>query len=42
MSFEAANLEIGWRIILSVTPAITILQAILLFFFGCDTPTEWF
>jgi SP family galactose:H+ symporter-like MFS transporter len=38
--FGAINLDIGWRIILSMTAAFSILQAVLIFFFGSDTPTE--
>ena len=31
---------IDYRIILSMTAVLSILQAILIFFFGSDTPTE--
>ena len=36
------EVEIGWRIILSMTAVFSLLQAILIFFFGSDTPTELF
>lgn len=38
--FEDVHLEIGWRIILSMTAGFSILQAILIFLFGSDTPAE--
>ena len=31
---------IDYRIILSMTAVLSILQAVLIFFFGSDTPTE--
>ncbi|MCB0368669.1 MAG: MFS transporter [Bdellovibrionales bacterium] len=30
----------AFRIILSVTAVLSVLQAVLIFFFGSDTPTE--
>lgn len=36
--FDAAPFEISWRIILSMTGVFSALQAILIFFFGSDTP----
>lgn len=37
---DAAPSPIGFRIILSMTAVFSILQAILIFFFGSDTPAE--
>jgi hypothetical protein len=37
---RAIGLEYGYRIILSMTAFLSVLQAILIFFFGSDTPTE--
>lgn len=34
------NVEIGFRVILSMTGVFSVLQAILIFFFGSDTATE--
>lgn len=36
--FDAAPFDISWRIILSMTGVFSALQAILIFFFGSDTP----
>lgn len=38
--FDACPFDYGWRIILSTTAAFSILQAILIFFFGSNTPAE--
>jgi len=38
--FDAVGVPLGWRVILSMTAVFSILQAILIFFFGSDTPTE--
>ncbi|CAM6004647.1 unnamed protein product [Sphagnum balticum] len=40
LSLEAAEVSISWRIILSMTAVFSSLQAILIFFFGTDTPME--
>lgn len=37
---RAIGLEYGYRIILSMTAFLSVLQAILIFFLGSDTPTE--
>jgi hypothetical protein len=37
---DAAPSPIGFRIILSMTAVFSTLQAILIFFFGSDTPAE--
>ena len=37
---QALNLSYAYRIILSLTAPFSILQAVLIFFFGSDTPTE--
>lgn len=37
---QALSLSYAYRIIFSVTAVLSILQAILIFFFGSDTPTE--
>ncbi len=34
------NVEISYRIILSMTGVFSVLQSLLIFFFGSDTPTE--
>lgn len=34
------GLSYDYRIVLSMTAVLSILQAILIFFFGSDTPTE--
>ncbi len=36
---EALDLEYAWRIILSLTGLFSVLQAVLIFLFGSDTPT---
>lgn len=36
--FHALHVQIGWRILLSMTAVFAILQAILIFFFGSNTP----
>ncbi len=33
-------MDYGFRIILSLTALFSVLQAVLIFFFGSDTPTE--
>jgi sugar phosphate permease len=38
--FDAAPFDFSWRIILSMTGVFSILQAVLIFFFGSDTPAE--
>jgi MFS family permease len=38
--FDAAPFSISWRILLSLTAVFSTIQAILIFFFGSDTPTE--
>ena len=38
--FQAVQLQIGWRIILSMTAFFSPLQALLIFLFGSETPTE--
>lgn len=38
--FDAAPFDIDYRILLSLTGVFSIIQAILIFFFGSDTPTE--
>lgn len=38
--FDAVQLDIGWRVLLSMTAGFSVLQAILIFFFASDTPTE--
>lgn len=38
--FEAAPFAISWRILLSLTAVFAVIQAVLMFFFGSDTPTE--
>lgn len=38
--FHAADVHLGWRILLSLTAVFSTFQAILIFFFGSDTPTE--
>lgn len=40
ITIQALNLSFAYRIILSATAPLAILQAILIFFFGSDTPTE--
>jgi MFS family permease len=40
LSFHALEVDLGWRVILSMTAIFSILQAILIYFFGSDTPTE--
>jgi len=40
LSFEAASVKLGWRVILSMTAGFSVLQAILIFFLGSRTPTE--
>jgi sugar phosphate permease len=40
MILAACNVEIMWRIILSLTAVFSTLQAVLIYFFGSDTPTE--
>ena len=37
---QALNLSFAYRIILSLTAPMSVLQAVLIFFFGSDTPTE--
>ena len=37
---KAIGLSWGYRIILSLTAGLSVLQAILIFIFGSDTPTE--
>ncbi len=38
--FDAAPFDISWRILLSLTAVFSVIQAILIFFFGSNTPTE--
>ena len=38
--FDAAPFDFDWRILLSLTAFFSVIQAILIFFFGSDTPTE--
>lgn len=38
--FDAAQFDFSWRILLSLTAFFSTVQAILIFFFGSDTPTE--
>jgi sugar phosphate permease len=38
--FDAATFSWSWRILLSLTAFFSIIQAVLIFFFGSDTPTE--
>jgi len=38
--FDAVNLEIGWRVLFSMTAGFSVLQAVLVFFFANNTPTE--
>jgi SP family galactose:H+ symporter-like MFS transporter len=38
LSFEAAEVELGWRVILSMTAGFALLQSVLVFFFCTDTP----
>ena len=38
---QALNLSYAFRIILSLTAVFSVLQAVLIFCFGSDTPTEW-
>lgn len=40
ITIEALKLSYAYRIILSATAVLSILQAVLIFFFGSDTPTE--
>ena len=40
LELALANVGISWRIILSVTALFSIVQAILIFLFGSDTPAE--
>ena len=40
VTIQALNLPYAYRIILSATAPLAILQAVLIFFFGSDTPTE--
>lgn len=35
---QALNLSYAYRIILSLTAPMSVLQAVLIFFFGSDTP----
>lgn len=37
---DVAHVSISWRVILSVTFPLAIVQVILLFIFGFDTPSE--
>ena len=37
---QALKLSFAYRIILSVTAVLSVLQAVLIFCFGSDTPTE--
>ncbi len=37
---KSLNVGISYRVILSMTAVFSVLQAILIFFFGSDTPTE--
>jgi hypothetical protein len=34
------NLDIGWRVLLSLTAGFSVLQAVLIFFFANSTPAE--
>jgi MFS family permease len=38
--FDKCPFDYGWRIILSMTGVFSILQAVLIYFFGSDTPAE--
>jgi len=38
--FDAVNLDIGWRVLLSLTAGFSVLQAVLIFFFANSTPAE--
>jgi MFS family permease len=38
--FDATTFSWSWRILLSLTAFFLIIQAVLIFFFGSDTPTE--
>ena len=37
---QALNVDYAFRIILSLTVFFSVLQSVLIFFFGSDTPTE--
>jgi hypothetical protein len=40
MSLQHQNVGISWRLILSVSAPLALTQALLLYLFGFDTPTE--
>jgi SP family galactose:H+ symporter-like MFS transporter len=38
--FDTLEVDLGWRVLLSMTAVFSLLQAVLIYFFGSDTPTE--
>ena len=39
LGLRSSDIDYKWRVILSMTAPLSILQAVLIFFFGSDTPT---